>query len=150
MDERITKERAISHPLEEVFDIPEETTLVTYAESVPGELIVIPDYDKKDIEIENQLENIYIKALDAFSAQQDITETVEGKHASQSGEVAVQFLNTALAAVKEKSIQKQQKDKLVVGAMKNTPKTTNNLNIITADRNDILRIIADKAQRKEE
>ncbi len=140
MTEKITKTRTIEHPLESVLDVERNTTIVEYKESPPGELVVVPEYDTKDIEIEGQLEEIRAKAIDAFDAQQDITETVDGKYASRSGEVAAQFLNTALAAVQAKSNQKQHKDKLVT--VEKGSKTTNNLNIITADRNDILRALA--------
>lgn len=135
--------------MENVLDIEPGTTLVEYQETPPGELVITSDYDKKDSEIEQQLEEIRTKALDAFDAQQDITETVEGKYAARSGEVAVQFLNTALQAIRDKSDLKQHKDKVAIKSSENGPKTVNN-NLIVADRNEILKIIAGKNQNKSE
>lgn len=142
--DKIVKTKEIEHPMENELDIAPGTTLIEYQETPPGELTVVPEYDNKDSEIENQLEEIRSKAIDAFDAQQDITETVEGKYAARSGEVAVQFLNTALDAIRDKSNLKQHKDKV---AIKATPKTVNN-NLIVADRNEILKIIADKNKTK--
>jgi len=141
MTEKETKIKTIEHPLENALDIAQGTTMVEYQETPPGELSIIPDYDKKDNEIEEQLEDIRTKAIDAFDAQQDITETVEGKYAARSGEVAAQFLNTALDAIREKSNLKQHKDKVAIKSSETGPKTVNNNLVITADRNEILKML---------
>jgi hypothetical protein len=138
MSEILTKE--IEHPLEEVFDIEPGTTIMEYVEPTTTKLVKAEEYDKKDEEIEEQFQEVYDRAMDAFDTQSDITDMVEGKYAARNAEVAANFLNTALAAAKEKSNQKSQKDKLEV-TKKNvgTPGTVNN-NLIV-DRNDLIRAI---------
>ena len=55
-DEKFTtKQKAVSNPLEELFDIEEETTLTEYIERTPSTLVKNEKYDDKDIEIEEQL-----------------------------------------------------------------------------------------------
>lgn len=129
----------IEHPLEEVFDIEPGTTIIpTVVRST--EMTVAHQYDEKDTEIEGQFQEIYDSALGAFEELFQETQVIEGKYKARSGEVAVQFLNAALAAAQSKSGLKQHKDKLIT-AVKG-PSTVNN-NLIVGDRNDILRKLRD-------
>lgn len=145
MNEKIIKEKTIEHPMEQVFGIETGSTIVEYTESLPTELSDHNQYDEKDNEIEKQYQEVYDKAMDAFDAQSDIVDTVEGKFAARNAEVAVQFLNAALSAVKEKGGLKQHKDKLdVVKQTKGGPTTVNN-NLIM-DRNDMIRLINGEAK----
>jgi len=142
-DEKITKTKEVEHPLEGVLDITPGTTVVEYQESAPTDLVVHTDYDNKDAEIEDQFQEVYDKAMDAFDVQSDITDQVEGKFAARNAEVAVQFLNAALNAAKEKSGMKAHKDKLDVAKTRaGTPGTVNQNLII--DRNDLLRTLLDQ------
>lgn len=142
MSEKQTIEKEIEHPLEEVFDIEPGTTLVEREESLPLQLVQHEQYDRKDKEIEDQLEEIRAAAMDAFDAQNDVVDTVDGKYAARNAEVAVQFLNTALQAIKEKSTLKIHKDKLTVDkANAGKPGTQNNtVNIF--DRNELLKLMS--------
>lgn len=125
--------------MESVFDIEENSTPVEYRERTT-ELVEANEYDTKDNEIEEQIQEVYDSAMSAFETQMDEAELVEGKYKARNGEVAVQFLNAALTAIKEKSGLKQHKDKVAVTKGKLGPAKVEN-NIIVADRNDILRNI---------
>lgn len=140
MSDKETKQKKIEHPAEELFDIEPGSTIVEYQESLPAEITDHQEYDEKDNDIEEQFQEVYSKAIDAFDTQNDIVDTVEGKYAARNAEVAVQFLNAALNAAKERANMKQHKDKLeVTKDASGGPKTVNN-NIVV-DRNDILRTL---------
>lgn len=125
------------HPLEAVFDIQSGTTLMPQLVR-STELIVMDQYDDKDVEIEGQFQEVYDAAMGAFESQFQEAELVEGKYKARSGEVAVQFLQAALAAAQSKSQLKQHKDKATADLIKGQgPKTVNN-NLFVGDRNDIL------------
>ena len=132
--------KEVTHPLEAAFNIEEGTTIIEYDEGTKTELVEHKEYDTKDVEIEEQFQEVYDKAMDAFEAQSDITEQVEGKYAARNAEVAAVYLNTALNAAKEKGGMKTHKDKLAV-ATRNVgkPETVNN-NLIM-DRNDLLKML---------
>ncbi len=140
MNENVTKETIdlpIEHPLEKVFGIEQGTTMLPTVQRTT-ELAVVHSYDDKDKEVEGKFQEVYDAAMGAFETQSQETELVEGKYKARSGEVAVQFLNTALEAARSKSALKQHKDKLVATVSGQGPKTVNN-NLIVADRNDLLR-----------
>lgn len=149
MSKKIIKEKTIEHPLEEVFDIAPGSTVVEYKESVPTVLVDHVKYDDKDEEIEEQFQEVYDKAMDAFDMQQEVSETVEGKYVARNAEVAVQFLSAALNAAKEKSHMKQHKDKLgtATGQQGEGAKIINNN--LFVDRNDLLKQILERGQQKE-
>jgi hypothetical protein len=139
MNDKVVKETVetpIEHPLEKVFGIEPGTTMLPTVQRTT-ELAIVPTYDEKDKEVEGQLQEVYDAAMGAFETQSQETELVEGKYKARSGEVAVQFLNTALEAAKSKTTLKMHKDKLV-NAATGAAKTVNN-NLIVADRNDLLR-----------
>jgi hypothetical protein len=151
MSEKETKTKTIEHPLEEMFDIAEGSTMIEYEERMPTVLVDHNEYDEKDKELENQFQEVYDKAMDAFDVQSDIAETVEGKYSARNAEVAAAYLNAALAATKEKSSLKQAKDKLKVAeqrAANNTGGTGAQGGFVVADRNDILEML--RAQQEKE
>lgn len=139
--------KAISHPMERALDIESGTTMVEFQEIVVEPQVEMPDYDKKDSEIELKLEEIYTLAIGNVSTISDEMERVEGKFKARVGEVAATMLNVALGAVREKSQLKQHKDKLQLdtknSSLPSRNETTNN-NLIVADRNELLRILIDK------
>lgn len=142
--ETVTKTKAIEHPMEEVLDLEPGTTIVEYKEILPAIPVKMPDYDAKDDEIETKLEEVYSSAMGNVATISDEMERVEGKYKARVGEVTAAMLNVALGAVREKSLLKQHKDKIAVDvASAGTPRTLNQ-NLIVADRNEILRILADK------
>ncbi len=129
-------EKEIAHPLEDVFNLEENTTVVTYTER-KTDLVPHVSFDEKDNEIESQLQDIYDMSLEAFENQQEDGEIIDPKYRARNAEVAAVFLKTALEAVQSKSNLKQHKDKIVV---RETGKTTNN-NVILADREDIMKAL---------
>ncbi len=138
-------EKATAHPLEEMLDIEEGTTMVP-ATKRSTDLVVEARYDDKDEEIEEQFQEVYDLALDAFEAQSQEAELVEGKYKARNGEIAAQYLNTALAAAREKGQLKSGKDKLALAANKISPGTgPQSAQKIVGDFSEILKALADKA-----
>lgn len=137
------KQKLIEHPLEDVFDIEPSTTMVEYKEVVPAEVVEMPNYDKKDDEIEGKLEEIFSVAMTQVATISDEMERVEGKFKARMGEVSATMLNVALGAVNSKAQLKMHKDRLGPTGGSGTPHTVNN-NLIVADRNEILRALAAK------
>lgn len=140
MTDNVTKEQidvAIEHPLEKVFDIEPGTTMVPTIQRTT-ELTAVHTYDEKDKEVEGQFQEIYDAAMGAFEQQTLDVDSLEGKYKARAGEVAVQYLNTALEAARSKSAQKQHKDKMSIDQGKAGPKTVNN-NLFVGDRNELLR-----------
>lgn len=132
-------EQFIEHPFEEIFDIESGSTVLIQQDIVPTELVQYDQYDDKDNEIEQQYQAIYDAAYTAFNFQ--VTSVERGgdpRNHARNLEVANQFLNTALAAAKEKADLKQKKEKLSNNAT-NTKNVTNNNLII--DRNELLKMI---------
>lgn len=126
MDKKIvTVQKNIAHPLEDVFDIEPESTLITRQEQ-QTQLITVDDYDEKDVEIEQAMQEVYDKAMSGYEIIQDECEDIEGKYKARMMEVGVQHLKMALDAAEAKARMKELKDKL--SAKKNTagPKTVNN------------------------
>ena len=137
----VTKEKIISHPLEDALGIEPCSTVVEYQEFIPAEIVEMPNYDEKDNEIEGKLEEIYTLAIGNVSAISDEMDRVEGKYKARIGEVTATMLNVALGAVKQKADLKAHKDKLSLDkASSKTPHTLNQ-NLVVADRNDILRAL---------
>ena len=141
---RITSTKATSHPLEEAFNIESGTTMMEYSATVPDDVVKLPDYDEKDDEIEGKLEEIYSTAMNQVIIVADEIERVEGKYKARMGEVTATMLSVALGAVREKTILKVHKDKLM-SMRTNTAQqrggVVNNNLVVTADRNEILRML---------
>jgi hypothetical protein len=143
---RIKTDKIVAHPLEEEFNIQPLTTVEQTMVVVPDEIIQLPDYDEKDNEIENKLEEIYSVAMGQVMIVADEIERVEGKYKARMGEVTATMLNVALGAVKEKTVLKVHKDKLMVektntAAQRANGGTVNNNLVVTADRNEILQML---------
>ena len=136
------KTKEIAHPLEDAFGIPKGTTPIEFTEAVSQEVVVTEEYDDKDTEIEQQLQEVYELALAEFEQQSG--RPVDPRYAARSGEVAAQFLNTALQAVKHKADIKGLKDKLKTKPANRDSgeaKTVNN-NLIVTQR-DLLKAMED-------
>jgi translation elongation factor EF-1beta len=132
--------KTIAHPMEDMLDIEAGTTNVPAVPPRESQLTVVDEYDEKDQEIEEQLQEIFDTAMDAYEQQALDIESIEPKYRARNQEVAVQYLNTALSAVKEKSNTKMAKDKMKTKEVAAGPKTLNQ-NVIVADRNDLLKQI---------
>ena len=109
-EKRQQTEKAIAHPIEDVLEIESGTTLLPVVEHAPTELAVTSDYDEEDREINEQFQEVYDVAMDAYETQAADIETIEPKFRARNSEVAVQYLNTALNAAKEKANIKMAKD----------------------------------------
>lgn len=139
-------EVAKEHPMEEEMDLEPGTTITKTVER-STELVEAKAYDEKDKEIEEQMQEVYDAAMDAYDDQMGISDTVEGKYKARNAEVAVQFLGAALAAAKEKRGMKEHKDKLV--PTKGGTTINGNQTNIVADRNDLLKMLRDQAEKKD-
>lgn len=139
----VTKEKTINHPMEGILDLDPGTTIVEYKEAIPEDPVEHVRYDEKDGEIETKIEEIYTAAMSSVVTMSDEMERVEGKYKARMGEVSATMLNVALGAVREKRELKQHKDKLSASQVTAAKNVTNN-NLIVADRNEILRVLADK------
>jgi hypothetical protein len=148
MSDKIPHDRLIIHPLEDLFGLPSGSTVSTDM-VVQTPIIKHETYDDKDVEIEKQYQEVYDAALTAYDAQMDDIGVIDPKFRARNGEIAVTFLNTALAAAKEKANLKIHRDKMsvnvktntVVGGENNT--VTNNTQVIVADRNELLKMMMD-------
>ena len=150
-DEKIVDEKH-SHPLEDVFDIEQQSTNMPTVQrdtdlvDATTDATVKHPYDNKDSEIDGQFQEVYDTAMEAFSTQAQEAELVEGRYKARNQEIAVQFLNTALNAAANKGTLKNNKEKLAIAALKvktGTGNTTNN-NMVVGDRNEILRALREK------
>ena len=138
----------VKHPMEEVLDIEPGTTNMTKVER-NSDLVIASEYDEKDNEIEEQFQEVYDAAMGAFEGQMEEAELVEGKYKARNGEVAVQFLNTALNAAKEKSGLKQHKDKTALAEGKLAGDgSRRDKDVIIADRNELLKALFGKEQEE--
>ena len=129
-------ETLMEHPLEDAFDIEPGTTITTKTERTTA-LAISEQYDAKDVEIEEQFQEIYDAAMGAFEDQVAEAEVVEGKYKARNMEVATQLLTAALHAAKEKSNQKKEKDKNDIARNKTTNKVTNN-NVFMGSHQELL------------
>jgi hypothetical protein len=133
------------HPLEDVFDIEEGTTMLPKT-IVQSEVVPYEDYDEKDDELDKQFQNIHDLALTAFEQQSEEAEIVDPKYKARNAEVAVQYLNTALQATNSKAQLKHAKDKLEVSKLRiGTQAAETGAQM---DRNEILRMFAEQNKGK--
>lgn len=122
----------VEHPLEEFFDIESGTTEHTEKSRVPQTTEQPEDFDQKDTEIDENFQEIYDAAMDAF----------EKSFQARSRESAAQFLNAALAAAGQKSHLKQHKDKIKQKLQQLQGQQSNVVQgneTVVIDRNEMLR-----------
>lgn len=131
-------EITINHPLEDLLGIQSGTTQLPITQRA-SKLVTNDQYDEKDKEIEDQLQEVYDAAMAAFDDQVSSSEVGDPKYAARGKEVAALFLTAALNATKERALMKQHKDKIKVATIKGTGPKTLNQNLIVGDRNEILR-----------
>lgn len=143
--------KTIEHPLESVLDIEEGSTqLPVHADNQTIELVDCDDYDEKDKEIELQFQQVYDAAMEAFQNQSEDSELIEPKFRARNQEVAVQFLNAALNAAKEKSSLKMQKDKINLKINAQKGPNTVNQNLIVTDHSDLMRTLMGQSENDNE
>lgn len=140
MDQALT-----THRLEDVFGIEPGTTIST-VQPQNTQIISTDDSDtsslinEEDQAVASQLSTIYGYAIDAFEQQTQMVQEVDPKFAARNAEVAAQYLKIALDSVETRA--KIRHDKLKLKVDGGSPNTVNN-NLIVADRNSILKMLAD-------
>lgn len=133
---RVEETKKITSPFEQMLNLPEGSTEITVTKPVT-ESTSIDLYDKKDNEIERQLDAVKDMAQYAFETIQDGIGDVEPKYSSRMNEVANGYLTTMLNAIKIKSKMKIEKDKIHTKAI--NPKISNTTNnTIIANTADII------------
>jgi hypothetical protein len=137
-------EKTIEMPMEDFLNIEPASTVLTRTER-ETELSESPIYDEKDSEIEQAFQEVYDKSLSGYERLIDELDSTETKYVGRLSEVAVQHLNTALAAASKKADLKSHKDKLHKKPGVN-PQTINNTLII--NREDLLDEIIAKEEKK--
>lgn len=147
----------MKHPLAETFDLAEGDTFNSdplegtdltnidrdpYA-AVPASAIAKPyEDDAEDKEINGKIDEIYGAAMEAYQNQTAFVEILEPRYAARNAEVAANYLNTALNAVSLKAKVKNEKRKVgQAGFIPYANQTTNN--VVVADRNQLLRMMAE-------
>ena len=145
----ITQEKTIEHPLEDMFGITPNSTIVEYQEFVPAPIIETSNYDERDNDIDGKLEEIYSVAMGQATILSDEVEMVEGKFKARIAETGAAMLNIALGAVREKRMAKEHKDKLTpnrnIGTINNNTLVVAPDNVV-ADRNELLRAFLSQHQ----
>jgi len=126
--------RTVSHPCEDYFDIEPNSTELIIPKQRQVELSKPETYDEKDTEIEENYQEVYDKSMDMFDVLERTMEGVDSKYRARNAEVAIQMLNTALSAAKEKGSLKSHKDKMEHTTSKGGPViNANTINISTSD-----------------
>lgn len=135
-EEKTVKKGA--HALEKFLNIDPAPLEKVEFESKP--LVKHEEYDGKDSELEEQMEDIYLKAMSGYVTLEQLLEGVEPKYRARLAEVALGYLNTGLNAVSSKTKHKEHKDKLSVKA-KTAPTAGKTTNIVfSGDRNEAIRM----------
>lgn len=107
------------------------------------------DYDPKDEELEEQIEEIFKKAMSGYINLEALLDGVEPKYRARLAEVALAYLNTGLNAVNSKAKQKENKDKMLAKAQSASKGVKNTTNyVFTGDRNEAVRL-AKRLQEQE-
>lgn len=104
-----------SHNCESLFDIQPGSTevLVPTVQPRVTQTVRCEEYDDKDAELDEQFQEVFDAAMTAYDALTEDTSKIEPKYRARNNEVAAAFLNTALAAIKEKAGHKHKKDQIV-------------------------------------
>lgn len=135
----------VSHPLEQVFDLETNSTQRSVVTPTPVETlpaVVTAQYDQKDNSIEAELSAVHTEAMAVANEMKSQMSFADPRGLPRMGEVAIQALNTALDAIKQKADIKKHKDKIALtGGAESVNNVTNNTLII--DRSALLdRIMA--------
>lgn len=133
------------HPAEQIFDLEPGSTIIDQVVTTSEPMEQPIQYDDKDQEINDQLQQVFDAAFGAFESQRLATEGMNPQFQNRALEVASTFLNTALAAINSKSQFKQAKDKIV----KPTGNINNTTNNLIMDRDAMLRMLMDQKKNAE-
>jgi len=130
----------VSHPLEQVFDLEENSTqrsLIAPTPIEPLPAVVTAQYDEKDSSIDGELAAVQAEAMAVANEMKQQMAYADPRALPRMGEVAIAALGTALEAIKQKADIKKHKDKLATsGGIDSVNNVTNNTLII--DRSALL------------
>lgn len=149
----------MKHPLDEVFGIQSinEPEIID-AEHTANGVVPTDDYnvvpsqqltqngyqdDIEDKEISAKIDDVYSKAIDAFEEQTAYTQVIEPRYAARNAEVAANYLKIALDAAATRAKVKEGKNKSQAFIPFNN-QNSGTQNIVVADRNDLLKMMAKK------
>ena len=143
------------HPLADTFNIGEAPIDDSFelSETDDGEegYLAVPQSeiqppavvdDEEDKEITGKINEIYDNAMQAYQNQTAYVEIMEPRYAARNAEVAANYLNTALNAVALRARVKNEKRK-ASSAFVPYKHGGSAANIVVADRNEILRMMAE-------
>lgn len=139
----------LKHPLESLFNLPENENLNPLAEKKEDDYLAVQqaatesEYkdDEEDIDINNKIEDIYTTAIETFEQQTAYAEITEPRYAARNAEVAAQYLNIALSAVALKSKNKVDKRKTKNAFIPFNNTNISGSNIVVAGRNQLLEMM---------
>lgn len=149
------------HPLEDVFGIEQNSTesnIDTEYANVDQSLIpsptvetleahIVPDVkDDDDLATDKKIDEVYDAAMQTFSNQTAYIEIIEPRYAARTAEVAAQYLSIALNAATAKAKIKADRKRTNAAFI---PFNNNKNGNITADRNEILRMLTVDTVSKE-
>lgn len=95
----------------------------------------------EDIHIDAQLENIHNMAMSAFESQHRMSQEVDPKFSARNSEVAAQYLNIALGAVKDRVDAKYKRQKIKIAQKTTEPPKSGDVNVFVGNRNDLLKAL---------
>jgi len=156
--------KILEHPLEATFNITPGSTDFSPISSGVGDTMDDDNYmavpaqavtqeykdDAEDIDINEKIETIYDSALAAYENQVGLSEIVEPRYAARNAEVAAQYLSLALNATALKARTKNDKRKSSQFIPFNNTTNISGSNVVVADRNEILRMMAEKKKESQE
>lgn len=135
----------MEHPLEKLFGLePMSTQMVVQSSEI--ETVETPLFDEKDKEIEGELQEVYRLALDGYDSMVGDLDNIEPKYRCRGNEVALQYLNTALQASRQKMDLKRHRDLLTSKVLKGGFQSSVTNNVLVADRNELLKFMRDQSQ----
>ena len=140
--------KVIEHPMEEVLEIEPGSTYMPAVAERDSKAVIPKEYDDTDAEIVDQFQEVYNTAMDAYEQQAADIEAVPTQFRARNQEVAVQYLNTALNAAKEKANIKMAKDKNIV--KKESGPQTVNQSVVFTDRNNLLKHVLKSMSEEED
>jgi len=149
------------NPLDTLFNTPpmelssdDDFDEEDYDQVTEGELAELqspkssPEVDEEDKEIDEKIDAVYDKALEAFESQTAMVEILEPRYAARNAEVAATYLNIALNAASTRARVKGDRKK-AAAFVPFTGQGPNPNNVVVASREEILKMISVDAEVKE-
>jgi hypothetical protein len=147
MNELVEVTRRTSNPLEEIMRIePNSTEVVSL--KYESETIEYEEFDDKENELDTQYQAIHDIALTNVHNLGSIIEDADTKLVARLMEVQNQLLGTAMSAISQKRVLKENKDKAIARANQAAGKaggnTTNNIAFMNMSQADALAMLREQ------